>query len=153
MDADSVIRFRRVTLGLARRLNAVSAGEGLSPTEASVLDLVAYRGSLGLAELTEIEDLNPTTLSRVVGKLDSFGLIRRLRDPEDFRAARVEVTPDGQQAWQHISAQRAGIISECMAGMPAEEEAALAAALPALENVAEGLKAALRRNRQAKTSR
>jgi DNA-binding MarR family transcriptional regulator len=66
-----------------------------------VLGIVAYRGSLGLAELTEIEGLNPTTLSRVVGKLDSFGLIRRLRDPEDFRAARVEVTPDGQQAWQH----------------------------------------------------
>jgi DNA-binding MarR family transcriptional regulator len=65
-----------------------------------VLGIVAHRGSLGLAELTEIEGLNPTTLSRVVGKLDSFGLIRRLRDPEDFRTARVGVTPDGQQAGQ-----------------------------------------------------
>jgi DNA-binding MarR family transcriptional regulator len=115
--------------------------------------ILATSSSDGLAELTTIEGLNPTTLSRVVGKLDSFGLIRRLRDPEDLRAARIEVTPDGLQAWQHFSAQRAGIMSECVAGMPAEEEAALAAALPALENVAEGLKAALLCNRQAKTSR
>ena len=149
MDADSVIRLRRVVLGLARRLNAASVGEGLTPTQASVLGIVAYRGSLGLAELTELEGLNPTMLSRVVGKLDSFGLIRRLRDPEDFRAARVEVTPDGQQAWQRISAQRAEIISECVAALPAEQEAALVAALPALEDLAEGLKAALRRDRQS----
>ena len=150
MNADSVIRLRRVVLGLARRLNAASVDEGLTPAQASVLGIVASRGPLGLAEITEIEGLNPTMLSRVVGKLDSFGLIRRLRDPEDFRAARVEVTPGGQQAWQRISAQRAEIISECVAALPAEQEAALAAALPALENLADGLQAALRRGRQSK---
>jgi len=147
MDGDSVIRLRRVVLGLARRLNAASVGEGLTPAQASVLGLVAYRGPLGLAELTELEGLNPTMLSRVVGKLDSFGLIQRLRDPDDFRAARVEATPDGIQAWQRISAQRAETISEYVAGLPAEQEAALVAALPALETLAECLQAALRRNR------
>jgi DNA-binding MarR family transcriptional regulator len=150
MDADSVIRLRRVILGLARRLNAASVGEGLTPAQASVLGIVAYRGSLGLAELIEIEGLNPTMLSRVVGKLDSFGLIRRLRDPDDYRAARVEATPDGQQAWQRISAQRAEIISECVVGLPTEQEAALLAALPALENLAECLQTALRRDRQSR---
>jgi DNA-binding MarR family transcriptional regulator len=149
MDADSVIRLRRVVLGLARRLNAASVDEGLTPAQASVLGIAASRGPLGLAELTEIEGLNPTMLSRVVGKLDSFGLIRRLRDPEDFRAARVEVTPDGHQAWQRISAQRAEIISECVAALPAEQQTALAAALPALENLADGLQTALRRDRQS----
>jgi DNA-binding MarR family transcriptional regulator len=142
MDADSVIRLRRVVLGLARRMNAASVGEGLTPSQASVLGIVVNRGPLGLAELTEIEGLNPTMLSRVVGKLDSFGLIRRLRDPDDFRAARVEVTPEGEKAWQRISSQRASIISECVAGLPAEQEGALVTALPALENLAESLRAA-----------
>jgi DNA-binding MarR family transcriptional regulator len=150
MDADSVIRLRRVVLGLARRLNAASVGEGLTPAQASVLGIVAHRGPLGLAELTELEGLNPTMLSRVIGKLDTFGLIQRLRDPHDFRAARVEATPDGQQAWQRISAQRAKIISQCVAGLPAEQEVALAGALPALENLAERLQAALRRDRQSR---
>src|SRR5271154_666649 len=150
MDEDSVIRLRRAVLRLARQLNAASVGEGLTPTQASVLGIITRRGPLGLAELSEIEGLNPTMLSRVVGKLDSFGLVRRRRDPDDYRAARVEVTPDGQQIWQRISAQRAEIISECVAGLPAEQEAALVAALPALENLAECLQSALQRDRQGR---
>ena len=147
MDDETVIRLRRVILRLARQLNAASVGEGLTPTQASVLGIVTHRGPLGLTELTELEGLNPTMLSRVVGKLDSFGLIRRLRDPEDFRAARVEVTPEGEQAYQRIAAQRAAILSERVAGLPPEQAAALIAALPALENLAEDLRAVVRRGR------
>ena len=121
MDADNVIRLRRVVLGLARRLNATSVGEGLTPTQASVLGIVAHQGSLSLTELTKTEGLNPTMSSRVVSVLDSFGLIRRLRDPDNYRAAWVEVTPDGQQAWHLILTQRAELISRCVAGMPSEE--------------------------------
>ena len=147
MEEESVIRLRRVVLRLARQLNAASVGEGLTPTQASVLGIVTNRGPLGLTELTDIEGLNPTMLSRVVGKLDSFGLIRRLRDPDDFRAARVEVTPEGKQTYQRIAAERAAIVSERVAGLPPEQEAALVAALPALENLAEDLRAAVRRGR------
>ena len=150
MDADNVIRLRRMVLGLARRLNAASVGEGLSPAQASVLAVVVNRGPLGLAELSEIEGLNPTMLSRVVGKLDSFGLVRRRRDPDDYRAARVEVTPDGEEAWRLISAERTEIISECVVSLSAEQEAALVAALPALESLSEGLQTALRRDRQGR---
>jgi DNA-binding MarR family transcriptional regulator len=147
MDDETVIRLRRVVLRLARQLNAASVGEGLTPTQASVLGIVANRGPLGLTELTQIEGLNPTMLSRVVGKLDSFGLIRRLRDPDDFRAARVEATPEGTQAYQRIATQRAAILSERVASLPPEQEAALVAALPALENLAEDLRAVVRRGR------
>ena len=150
MDEESVIRLRRVILRLARQLNAASVGEGLTPTQASVLGIVTNRGPLGLTELTDIEGLNPTMLSRVVGKLDSVGLIRRLRDPDDFRAARVEVTPEGKQTYQRIAAERAAIVSERVAGLPPEQEAALVAALPALENLAEDLRAAVRRGRGAR---
>jgi DNA-binding MarR family transcriptional regulator len=86
-------------------------------------------------------------LSRVVGKLDSFGLIRRLRDPDDFRAARVEVTLEGRQTYQRIAAERAALLSGRVAGLPPEQAAALVAALPALENLAEDLRAAVRRGR------
>jgi DNA-binding MarR family transcriptional regulator len=150
MDEESIIRLRRTILRLARQLNAASVGEGLTPTQASVLGIITHRGPLGLTELTEIEGLNPTMLSRVVGKLDSFGLIRRLRDPDDFRAARVEVTPEGRQTYQRIAAERAAILSERVAGLPPEQEAALVAALPALENLAEDLRAAVRRGRGAR---
>jgi DNA-binding MarR family transcriptional regulator len=147
MDNDTVIRLRRVVLRLARQLNAASRSEGLTPTQASVLGIIAGRGPLSLAELTELEGLNPTMLSRVIGKLDSFALINRLRDPDDFRAARVEVTPEGRRRHERISAQRSAVISECVAGLPADQEAALAAALPAFENLAEELRVTVQRGR------
>src|SRR6516165_12601503 len=133
MDTDTVIRLRRVVLRLARQLNAASREEGLSPTQASVLGITSVRGPLSLAELTELEGINPTMLSRVIGKLDEYGLIKRLRDPEDFRVARVEVTPKGKGVYERITAQRSAVISESLSGLPAGQQAALVASLPALE--------------------
>jgi DNA-binding MarR family transcriptional regulator len=147
MDSDTVIRLRRVVLSLARQLYATSREEGLTPTQTSVLGITTVKGPLSLAELTEIEGLNPTMLSRVIGKLDSFGLIRRLRDPDDSRAAWVEVTPAGQEMYERIAAQRSAIISECVAGLPAEQEAVLIAALPAFEQLATELRATVRKSR------
>jgi len=147
MDSDTVIRLRRVVLKLARQLNAASREEGLTPTQASVLGIATVRGPLSLAELTELEGINPTMLSRVIGKLDEYGLMKRLRDPDDFRAARVEVTPEGRDMYQRITAQRSAVISESVTGLPADQQAALAAALPALENLAEDLRVTVRRGR------
>ena len=147
MDADSVIRLRRVVLGLARRLNAASAGEGLTPAQASVLAVVVYRGPLGLTELSEIEGLNPTMLSRIVGNLSSLGLVDRQRDPADYRAIRVGITADGEAIWQRISADRTEVISECVTYLPAEQETALTAALPALEDLSERLRVTLQSKR------
>jgi DNA-binding MarR family transcriptional regulator len=147
MDSETVIRLRRVVLSLSRQLYAASREEGLTPTQASVLGITTVKGPLSLAELTEIEGINPTMLSRVISKLDSFGLINRLRDPDDFRAARVEVTPEGKNMYERIAAQRSAIISDCVAGLPAEQEAALIAALPAFENLATELRATVRNTR------
>jgi hypothetical protein len=92
-------------------------------------------------------------LSRAVGKLDSFGLVRRLRDPQDLRAVRVQATLDGIAVWQRVSAGQAEIISEYMACLPAGQDAALTSALPALENLSERLRTGRRSGRKPKTSR
>ena len=147
MDSDTVIRLRRVVLKLARQLNAASREEGLTPTQASVLGITAMRGPLSLAELTEIEGINPTMLSRVIGKLDEYGLLKRLRDPDDFRAAWVEVTPKGRSVYERIRSQRGAVITEAVTGLPGGQQAALLAALPALENLAEALRDTVRRGR------
>jgi DNA-binding MarR family transcriptional regulator len=88
-------------------------------------------------------------LSRVIGKLDSFGLLNRLRDPDDFRAAWVEVTPKGQSVYERITAQRSAVISESVTGLPSDQQTALVAALPALENLAEDLRATVRRGQDS----
>jgi DNA-binding MarR family transcriptional regulator len=140
MDTELVARLRAVIPRLARVLNDTSTGEDLTPTQYSVLALVRIRGPLGLAELTELEGLNPTMLSRIVKVLDERGLIRRMPDPGDLRAARVAVTTDGERVHDRVRAQRTRVLSDCLHSLPADTTAALLAAVPDLEALAEALK-------------
>jgi DNA-binding MarR family transcriptional regulator len=140
MNAELVVRLRGVIPRLARQFNETSTGAGLTPTQYSVLALVRVRGPLGLAELTELEGLNPTMLSRIVKVLDERGLIRRLPDPSDMRAARVEVTPEGARLHEQVREQRTQVLTEWLERLPAETAEQLLAAVPAMEALAEAVK-------------
>lgn len=140
MDVELVARLRVVISRLARRLNAAATGEGLTPTQYSVLGLIASRGPIGLGELTELEGLNPTMLSRVVRKLDDEGLIRRETDPADQRAVRVRATGAGSDVHQRIRAQRTQALADCLQRLPAGVHDELLRAVPMLEALAEELK-------------
>ncbi|GAA5196152.1 hypothetical protein GCM10023322_64440 [Rugosimonospora acidiphila] len=142
MEAEHVARLRRVIGRLARQLNVTSTGEGLTPSQASVLGLVAVRGPIGLAELGELEGLNPSMLSRIVRRLDDDGLIRRLSDPADLRAVRVEITPAGQLVHDRLRDLRTKVVSDCLDRLPAATVDTLSAALAALEALADELKSA-----------
>src|ERR1700752_4724404 len=102
MDTELVARLRAVIPRLARMLNDTSTGEDLTPTQYSVLPLVRVRGPLGLTELSEVEGVTPTMLSRVVKARDERGLIRRMPDPGDVRAARVAATADGERVHDRV---------------------------------------------------
>ena len=140
MDTELVARLRAVIPRLARVLNDTSTGEDLTPTQYSVLALVRVRGPLGLTELTELEGINPTMLSRVVKALDERGLIRRMQDPGDLRAARVAVTAEGERVHDRVRQLRTKVLSDCLHGLPADTAATLLAAVPDLEALAEALK-------------
>jgi DNA-binding MarR family transcriptional regulator len=150
MDVELVARLRAVIGRLARQLNETSTGEDLTPTQYSALGLVRSRGPLGLAELTELEGLNPTMLSRVIRVLDERGLIRRLPNPSDMRAARVEITPEGVQVHERVRERRTRVLSECLDQLPEETAQALLAAVPAMENLAEAVKSSPKPSRASR---
>ena len=121
-------------------LNDTSTGEDLTPTQYSVLALVRVRGPLGLTELTELEGLNPTMLSRIVKVLDERGLIRRMPDPER-PARRARGGDPGGRAGARPGPRAAhpGPF-RVPARLPADIAAQLLAAVPALEALAEAVK-------------
>lgn len=140
MDAENVTRMRRVIGRLARLLNAAPVSENLTPTQASVLGLVAHRGPIGMTELAEIEGLNPTMLSRVVAKLVEDGLVSRLPDPADQRAVQLAATDHGHDVHERIIDSRTETVAKILDGLSPDVTAALLDALPALEALAEGLR-------------
>ena len=139
MDVELVARLRVVIAKLARQLNDTSTDEGLTPTQYSVLGLIR-RGPLGLAELAGLEGLNPTMLSRVVRALDEKGLIRRLPDPSDLRAARVEITTAGATVHERIRDHRTQVLTECLQQLPDPTAQELLSAVPAMEALTETVK-------------
>jgi DNA-binding MarR family transcriptional regulator len=147
MDEDGAIRLRRVISKLARELNSSSTGAGLTPSQASVLALIAARGPLTLGELGEIEGLNPTMLSRVIGRLHEMGLIERIPDPQDLRSASVVSTPAGKRVDQEVKTQRAAAVSRCLETLPPQQVTVITEALPALEELATAMRQAGRAER------
>jgi DNA-binding MarR family transcriptional regulator len=140
MDDDGAIRLRRVIGKIARQLNNSSTGAGLTPSQASVLGLIVARGPISLAELASLEGLNPTMLSRVIGRLQAMEMISRTPDPADLRSASVASTPAGQQVDQEIKARRAAAVAKNLAQLTDGQVRALTEALPALEALAEAMR-------------
>jgi DNA-binding MarR family transcriptional regulator len=141
VDADQAARLRRAVNKLARQFNTSATGEGLTPTQASVLALVASMGPVSLSELLRVEHINPTMLSRVVGRLDEMEFVLRTPDPDDLRSATLTATERGHEVHDRIRAQRAAAVARASAQLGAKEQIALARALPALEQLAEALSA------------
>jgi len=136
MDDEDVIRLRRIIVRLARQLNASSTGEGLTPSQPSVLGLIVARGPLSLANLGNLEGLNPTMLSRVVGRLHATNLITRSPGSSDLRTASVTATATGTLTGKRIQEQQRAVVSRCLELLDNSRETVLIEALPVLEELA-----------------
>lgn len=136
IDADDVTRLRAAIGRLSRQLNASVADVGYSPSQLSVLGTVARRGPIGIGELAELEGVNPTMLSRIVGKLSDASLIERIADPDDGRAVVVQTTAAGRKLHARVREQRSKALAARLQNMSESQAAQLLAALPALEALA-----------------
>ena len=138
---DEINRLRIALARTARRLSLQIPDVGLTSTQLSVLATVAREGSVSLGALAEFEGLNPTMLSRVVGKLEPMGLIRRYSDAADARVAHVAITPAGTALQTQIKSARTSVFAAHVAALTAGEQHLLLAVVPALEALAEHLRA------------
>lgn len=142
LDVDTAARLRIALGRLSRRLRTTAAGSaaGLTPTRISVLLAVVRAGRIRLSALAEAESLNPTMLSRIISDLVEGGLVVRTCDDGDRRAAWVEATPDGRGLAERMRRERTDAVLRALDGLSAADRRLVDAALPALEQLAEGLK-------------
>jgi DNA-binding MarR family transcriptional regulator len=132
-------RLRIAVARLSRRLRTTAAAGSLTPSEVDVLLAAERRGPIRLSDLAAFSGLNPTMLSRVVAKLEDAGLIGRLFDESDRRVCLVEATPEGRHLLEGVRSERNDVLSKQVDKLDRAERAALAGALPVLEDLAERL--------------
>ena len=100
-DLDTAVRIRTSVTRLNRRLRQQSLG-GISPAQASMLAMADRLGSPTLGELARAEQIQPPTMTRLVGQMVDAGLLSRTEDEKDRRVSRVRVTNKGHRELERI---------------------------------------------------
>ena len=141
-DADGpvidVTRLRVALARLSRRLRRHQLA-GLTPTQLAALATVGHSGPMRLGDLAAAEGIAPSTLTRLVTALEDSGYVRRCADPSDARASTLAITAHGQDALERIRAENTLALAASMQLLAPAQRAALADALPVLEQLAEVL--------------
>lgn len=116
------------------RSDSASLGYGI----VSALATIQRDGPLRPGDLSRIEVVTKPTMTRILTELEQRGFIEREADPRDGRAFMVSATPAGVDAVERARSNRTGIVAELIADLPDADVDAIAAALGALERVAQG---------------
>ena len=112
----------------------------LSASAAFVMNRVCREGPIRLTTLAAREGVSQPSMTQLIQRLERLGLVARLADPDDGRAALIGITEDGQTLLNDRKRMRRERLKVLMATLTPEEESALwlaaRVALPALHRLA-----------------
>ena len=120
-------------IGLFRSLSPAS---GLSLTSTATLATLERSGSSRLTWLAVREGVTQPAMTQVIARLEDAGLVDRAADPADGRVVQVRITADGRAMLAGRRAVRAERVARLLDRISPDERAALAAALPAMDALA-----------------
>ncbi|MDN5570831.1 MAG: MarR family transcriptional regulator, partial [Propionibacteriaceae bacterium] len=123
---------------LARRLrNEGSGSESLSATGIAVLARLRREGPQTLQGLASAERIRPPSMTRIVDRLVELGHVTREPHPDDRRAVLVALASPGEEFLADTVRQRSSWLAERLGRLDAPDRDAIAAALPALQRLAD----------------
>jgi len=131
--AAAVVAALERLIGLFRSLSPAS---GLSLTSAATLATLERSGSSRLTWLAVREGVTQPAMTQVIARLEDAGLVDRAADPADGRVVQVRITADGKAMLAGRRAARAERVTRLLDRLSPDERAALAAALPAMDALA-----------------
>jgi DNA-binding MarR family transcriptional regulator len=119
--------------GLFRWLSPPS---GLSLTAAATLATLERSGPCRLTSLAIREGVTQPAMTQLIARLQGEGLVTRGPDPADGRVVQVGITNVGRAVLSRRRAVRAERLAGMLAQLSPEQQAALAAALPVIDVLA-----------------
>lgn len=136
IDAIDVTRLRVAIARVSRSLRRHELA-GLTPTQLSALATVEHAGPLRLGDLAAAEKIAPSTLTRLITVLEERGYVQRCPVPGDARSSTLAITPEGHAILERIRQESTILLADSLRTLTPEQLTALAAALPALEQIAD----------------
>ena len=126
------VKLMRASHAVLARIEPALAARGLTPTQLGVLEALLHKGAMTHRELGRKVLTSAGNMTDVVDKLERRDLVRRVRDPVDRRAVRVELTEPGRALIGELFPRHAADIARAMAGLPTADLVRLGELLRAL---------------------
>lgn len=96
LDVHPAHLVRRVHQKATQHFQQVMEGENLSPTQFAALATILKHGAMSQNHLGRMTSMDPSTISVVIRKLISDGLVRRVKSETDQRLTILSLTAEGQ---------------------------------------------------------
>jgi DNA-binding MarR family transcriptional regulator len=124
--------LRPVILRIGRQLRHETEELGVTSHQATLLWLVKSRPGSSLRELAQAEGISAPSLSAHVDRLETLGLIRRVRSNDDRRRVGLELTPEGRTTVRRVRARRTTWLADRLGRLSDDDRERVERALPAL---------------------
>lgn len=122
---------------LAHARKAVAQQGELTPTRLTALAVVHNAGPMRMGNLASRLGIQVSTMSRIVDVLVASGWAQRRPDKADHRACVIAVTDAGAGLINAVRRSNETRLAECISRLDPGDLAALQAALPVLESLAQ----------------
>ena len=90
--------------------------------QARLLAVIAHENEPTSAQLAEILDIRPSSVSELLKKLEDAGFITREPDPDDKRVSRIHITDAGQAKLTEAQQAQTDFADQAFAGLTDEEQ-------------------------------
>jgi len=121
-----------------KEMAKTGSGRGeLTPTRLTALAVLADAGPMRLGSFASRLGVQVSTMSRIVDIMAASGWLERRPDEADHRACVIAITSAGSALLEGVRQDGATRLALCVASLSPEDLAALEAALPILESLAQ----------------
>jgi MarR family transcriptional regulator, organic hydroperoxide resistance regulator len=93
---ESIPMLEPLGLAFKRMMALVERETGLSAPKWFVLVILSRQDGIGQGEISQLFEVDPSRVTRIGQGLESDGLVRRERDPEDNRVVKMYLTEEGR---------------------------------------------------------
>lgn len=124
-----------MVLGRLGRVLRQQSADGLGYPLISLLFAVERAQPVTATALAALEGVSPPSVSRSLGELEAAGFLAREQVDADRRSTLIRLTDAGAGECDLLRRSRDAWLAEHLARLTADEQAALGAALPALERL------------------
>jgi DNA-binding MarR family transcriptional regulator len=135
-DTALASRLRLSVMRLARRMRAQRADTMLTLSQLAALSTLDRHGALSPGELAAHEKISPPSMTRLLGVLETGGLVARTAHPTDRRQVLLAVSPAGQALLKEDRRRRDVWLAQRLQDLPADELQVLRRAAGILDRLA-----------------